>query len=450
MFWDIPADGRAVLFIDSENDTKLSYRDVQEKVAEAVHLLSSYSIKKSLGFIYCENSPETIIAYLAALQKRDAVLLLSANLNEELKEQFVQTFRPHWIFSDGRFCRREEEEHGDIYPDLAVLLSTSGTTGSRKLVRLSYDNLQANAESIAQYLQIDENERPITSLPMAYSYGLSVINSHLLKGASLVLTNQGVLSKDFWDSFHKNAATSFAGVPYTYKMLHRLRFDRMNLPSLRYYTQAGGRLPLDLVEYFLDVSRKNNHRFIVMYGQTEATARISYIPYERLPDKKGSIGIPIPGGKLSLDHETSELIYEGRNVMLGYAYHRDDLAKGDELQGVLRTGDLAEADHEGYYTIVGRMKRFIKLFGLRVNLDDIEKMLEQCFSVHAACVGDDEQMVVAIEGEQDHNLASRIQEKIQELYKLHHSVFKVRFLQQFPLFSNGKVDYSKLKEEMCS
>ncbi|WP_126428708.1 AMP-binding protein [Brevibacillus marinus] len=446
MFWEIPADSKAVLLIDADKNKMLTFKDVQEKVTEAVHLLLSYSEEKSLGIMYCDNSAETIIAYLAALQKRDAVLLLNASLHEELKEQFVRTFRPRWVFSEGRFWKLNESENSKIYPDLALLLSTSGTTGSTKLVRLSYENLQANAESIAQFLQIDENERPITSLPMAYSYGLSVINSHLLKKATLVLTNQGVLSKAFWDSVHKYSVTSFAGVPYTYKMLHRLKFDRMTLPSLRSYTQAGGRLSLELVDYFLEVAQKNNYKFYVMYGQTEATARISYIPYERLPDKKGSIGIPIPGGRLSLDRETSELIYEGKNVMLGYAYNREDLAKGDELRGVLRTGDLAEVDEEGYYTIVGRLKRFAKLFGLRVNLDDIEKMLEQSFSLPIACVGDDEQMHIFVEGEQDSSLALKIQERIQKLYKLHPSAFKVCFLQQFPTLLNGKIDYGRLKE----
>ncbi|MCM3590191.1 AMP-binding protein [Brevibacillus borstelensis] len=448
MFWDIPANDDAILLIDSEKDRIFSFEAVQEKVGEAVHLLSSYSAKKSLGFLYCDNSPESIIAYLAALQKRDAVLLLNAGLNDELKKELTQTFQPNWVFSEGSFCKRNAAEQLEIHPDLAVLLSTSGTTGGSKLVRLSYENLQANAESIAQYLQIDQGERPITTLPMAYSYGLSVINSHLSKRASIVLTNQGVISKGFWDSFHKYLVTSFAGVPYTYKMLHRLRFDRMTLPSLRYFTQAGGRLPVDLVEYFLDTAEKNGQRFVVMYGQTEATARISYIPYESLANKKGTIGVPIPGGHLALDKENSELIYRGPNVMLGYAHSREDLKKGDELHGILRTGDLAEVDHDGFYTIIGRLKRFIKLFGLRVNLDDVEKMLEKSFSLPVACTGYDDRMVILIESEDDHCLSRKVIEKVQEMYKIHHSGLKVHFLPQFPVLPNGKIDYARLNVEV--
>ncbi|MEJ8544087.1 AMP-binding protein [Brevibacillus borstelensis] len=448
MFWDIPADDDAILLIDSEKDQILTFQAVQEKVEEAVHLLSSYSERKSLGFLYCDNSPESIIAYLAALQKRDAVLLLNAGLNDELKEQLVQTFQPNWVFTEEGFCKRNVAESLDIHPDLAVLLSTSGTTGGSKLVRLSYGNLQANAESIAKYLQIDRSERPITSLPMAYSYGLSVINSHLTKRASIVLTNQGVISKSFWDSFHKFSVTSFAGVPHTYKMLHRLRFDRMTLPSLRYFTQAGGRLPIDLAEYFHDVAEKNGHKFVVMYGQTEATARISYIPYESLANKKGTIGVPIPGGHLALDKETSELVYQGPNVMLGYAHSREDLKKGDELHGILRTGDLAEVDDDGFYTIIGRKKRFIKLFGLRVNLDDVEKMLEKSFSLPVACTGDDDRLVILIEGEDDQDLLRKAIVKVQEMYKIHHSGLKVHFFRQFPVLPNGKIDYARLKEEV--
>ncbi len=168
-------------------------------------------------------------------------------------------------------------------------------------MRLSADNIQSNAESIAQYLEIDENEKPITTLPFNYSYGLSVINSHLLKGATIVLTEKTVFFKDFWNTFKQYECTSFAGVPYTYQMLKRTGFDKLDLPSLKTMTQAGGKLNEEMIKYFYEYAERKNIRFFVMYGQTEATARISYVPFDKLKNKIGSIGISIPGGKLSLN-----------------------------------------------------------------------------------------------------------------------------------------------------
>lgn len=137
-----------------------------------------------------------------------------------------------------------------------------------------------------------------------------------------------------------------------------------------------------------------------MYGQTEAAPRISYIPSDRVLDKPGSIGIPIPGGRLELASDTGELIYYGSNVMLGYAESLADLAKGDECGGVLYTGDTATVDEEGFFTITGRMKRFIKLFGLRINLDEVERKLEALLQQPIACVGNDDKLLVATESSQ--------------------------------------------------
>lgn len=405
--------------------------------------------KKQLILILCDGTFKTLSAYVTAMNSKHAVMLLSADIHEELLASIIKHYPIKWIVGlqnlEG-YIKEEQRlvriEHVDIEinEELALLLSTSGTTGSQKFVRLSYGNLKANAQAIQEYLEINAEERPVLNLPLSYSYGMSIVNSHLLAGAALVLTNESVLEKSFW-SFIKDAkATSLAGVPFTYQMLQRIGFIKMDLPDLRSLTQAGGRLNEKLVHYFANYARETNKRFYVMYGQTEAAPRISYIPYNRVLDKAGSIGIAVPGGKLEIVED--ELIYTGKNVMMGYAQCSEDLAKGDELQGILHTGDTAIVDKEGYFTITGRLKRFIKLFGLRINLDDVEKKLEQRLQISLACTGTDDKLIIVIEQDEYRDAIKRT---IEEIYHLHKSAFKV-IMMEIPHLSNGKVDYVKLKE----
>ncbi len=261
-------------------------------------------------------------------------------------------------------------------------------------MRLSEQNVRANAESIAGYLGLTPDERPITSLPLHYSFGLSVLNSHLLAGAVVVLSGDSVLQRPFWDAFRAHGCTSLAGVPFTYQMLERVGFRDMDLPTLTTLQQAGGALDLHLTRVYAEHMARLGRRFFVMYGQTEATARIAYVPPERLLDKLGSAGIAIPAGRLRIDADesasraarsTGEIIYEGPNVMLGYASDPDDLRRGDDLHGVLRTGDIGYLDEDGFLFLVGRSKRIAKVFGLRVNLDEVEVALRE--SGPAAVVG---------------------------------------------------------------
>ena len=285
------------------------------------------------------------------------------------------------------------------------MLTTSGSTGSPKLVRLSYNNLLSNAISISKYLRINQNERPITTLPIHYSFGMSIINSHLISGSTILLTNKSIFSPEFWKFLKTNKPTSISGVPFTFEMLKKLRFFSMDLPSIKSITQAGGKMDLNLNKEIAEYCKKTNKHLYVMYGQTEASPRISYVPYQKALEKIGSIGIPIPDGKLSLidsdrniinDVEVEgELVYEGPNVCLGYASKISDLAKGDENGGILFTGDIAYRDNECFFYVTGREKRFIKLFGNRINLDYVERLLNKDIC-ECACVGNDNLMKVYI------------------------------------------------------
>lgn len=458
-FLNLENDSDQIAIIDKQAGM-LTYSDLNEKVQMIKNELPS-SDRKQLGIILCQNSMYPLVTYLSALQKQDAVMIIDEKLDETLLVKVIDKYKPNWIFSVERqlnsvgeyklaehafyriWTRINHNEDSPIHPNLALLLSTSGTTGSAKFVRLSYQNLQANAESIVEYLPISASERAITTLPIHYSYGLSVINSHLLARATLILTDDSMLTKEFWAFFHEHEATSFAGVPYTYQILQRLQFEKMELPSLRYITQAGGRLAPKLVEHFSKCAQEKGVQFYVMYGQTEATARMSYVPSERIDEKIESIGISIPNGNLSIDQETSEILYEGPNVMMGYAESREDLSKGDDLHGLLHTGDIGSVDDEGYFYIRGRMKRFIKLFGLRLNLDDVEKQIEQQYGIVSACVGNDERLKVFLEKSDS---TEQVRQSLLKLYKLHPSAVQVKHISILPRFENGKINYNQLKD----
>lgn len=355
---------------------------------------------RSLVLLLTANDVSSVSCYLALLRRRCPVILMGRRSDPAALQRMIDTYQPAFVINGTEVTETEVREHGSIYPDLGLLLSTSGSTGAQKLVRLSYDNLQANCDSIVTYLELTAEERPITTLPMEYTYGLSVIHSHAAVGASIILTDRTLFEPGFWELAEKEKATSMAGVPYTYEMLERLRFRRMELPSLQTMTQAGGHLKAELQQVYGEWAKETGRRLFVMYGQTEATARMSYIPWEHCLTKIGSIGIPVPGGQIKLLDENNEaitktgvsgeLIYYGANVSLGYAICREDLAKGDENKGRLATGDMAYADADGYYFITGRKKRFVKLYGKRMSLDQIQDDLQEMFDTpDIVCTGDD-------------------------------------------------------------
>lgn len=449
MFFDIQQYGEQNAVITEQS--KLTYAELQA-------LADQYDFRsddKELVLLLCDNEIEIVAAYVAALQAKQAVMLLNASTNIGLLNHIVMTYRPKWIVvssgltfdgyrQQGNVLEREQHSRAAIHSELAILLSTSGTTGSHKFVRLSYANIQSNAEAIAKYLEIDADERGILNLPLSYSYGLSILNSHFQAGAAVLLTGESVVAKTFWNFVREQQATSLPGVPFTYQMLERIGFFKMELPHLRTLTQAGGRLEERLVRLLGEYAKEQGKRFFVMYGQTEAAPRISYIPSDRVLDKTGSIGIPIPGGRLELASDTGELIYYGSNVMLGYAETLADLAKGDECGGVLHTGDTATVDEEGFFTITGRMKRFIKLFGLRINLDEVERKLEALLQQPIACVGNDDKLLVATESSQH---VAEIKQHVDQLYKLHPTAYRVVVVDEIPRLANGKNDYQALKGE---
>ena len=427
---------------------------------------------RSLVFSLCENSIGSVVGYTAFVNNGIVPVLLNSHLDQGLLGELITKYKPQYLWvpvsQDASFQQYQVakilEMHGyallktsfdveyPLHEELCLLLTTSGSTGSPKFVRQSYTNVLSNARSIVEYLELDETERPITTLPMNYTYGLSIINSHLLVGATLLLTDKGLMQKEFWNFFKDQEATSFGGVPYTYEMLERLRFFRMELPSLRYSTQAGGKLTPELHKKFAEYAQEKGTKFIVMYGQCEATARMGYLPAENALEKCGSMGIAIPGGKFHLidvngqdvtePHVTGELVYEGANVTLGYAECGEDLIKGDERGGVLQTGDMAQFDEDGYYYIVGRKKRFLKIYGNRVNLDEIDRLIKAHFNnIDCASAGVDDHMYLFVV---DEGIADEVKNFVVNKTGLNSAAFKTIVINEIPKNDAGKTLYKEL------
>lgn len=427
----------------SEGET-ISYAELDELVRACATRLGP---QRRLVFVSAENSLEPLVAYLAALRGGHAVLLTSASdhnnfaaLSDSYNPDAVITAATDWAIDE----RNAEAAH-PLHPDLALLLSTSGSTGSPKLARLSSQNVDSNAAAIASYLKLTPTDRAITTMPMAYCYGLSVINSHLHVGASIVVNSLSVVDGCFWDVFNATGATSFAGVPHTFDLLDRIGFESKRPPTLRLVTQAGGRLPAEKVRRFASIAERDGWQLFVMYGQTEATARMAYLPPELASTQPQAIGVAIPGGALEIEAPDAdgvgELVYRGPNVMLGYAEQPADLALGATIQR-LPTGDLALVNDHGLFEIVGRRGRFIKLFGLRIDLDRVESLLAE-EGVDATCAGDDEQLIVGVNDRTD---LARVRHLAAGFIKIPDSALRVVGVSELPRLPNGKPDYVALRD----
>ncbi|MET9212831.1 MULTISPECIES: AMP-binding protein [unclassified Nocardia] len=384
------------------------------------------------------NDLDSLVAYLGALDAGCVVLLTG-----ELSGELAGIYDPDVVVDHGRIVTERAEPAHELHPELALLLSTSGSTGSPKLVRLSAANLLANADSIARYLEIGPHDRAATTLPLFYCYGLSVVHSHLLRGASLLLTERSVLDPEFWAEFRAHRATSFAAVPYTVDLLDRIGFAELSLPDLRYVTQAGGKLEPARVRAYARLGAAAGWRFFVMYGQTEATARMAYLPPDLVAEHPECIGIPVPGGHFTLepvdDGAAEELVYHGPNVMLGYATHPAELALGRTVTA-LRTGDLARRTADGLYQVIGRRSRFAKLFGLRIDLGRIESELAAA-GFGAACTDDGARLIAAVTGRGRDDPTALIA----RVAGLPAAAVAVTAVDELPRLANGKIDYPAIR-----
>jgi long-chain acyl-CoA synthetase len=439
-------------------------------LADRVNALGDRLHRGSVVLCLTRSALGAVVGYVACIQRGAVPILMDHQTPLPALLGLVAAYEPTQIWApaellgafEGYRASFSADGYGLLVQDrgeaaacheaLALLLTTSGSTGSPKLVRISSRNLAANTASIANYLKLTPDDRTITTLPFNYSFGLSILNTYLHVGASIVLSEATLFQRELWDALREHRVTSLSGVPYTYEMLKKVRFLKMDLPALTTLTQAGGKLPVELCREYAAAAEAKGMRFFAMYGATEATARMAYLPPEQALHKAGSIGVAIPGGALELvgEHgapvlgpgQVGELVYRGPNVSMGYAESRADLAKGDELGGVLATGDLAQRDDDGFHTIVGRTKRFIKLFGVRTNLDEAERLVERQFpGLSAACTGEDNRLVVHLE---DAASCDAVRDYLVSAMRVTPSAITVRHVASLPRSASGKLRYSEL------
>ncbi len=453
-----------IALIDSDG-LRMTYGDIKEFSTAFERSISG----RTLIFIRCRNCVGAIAGFLSAVNNHIVPLLVNDSLNEELFDHLVETYHPSYIWkpesekSDDDFIALSDYryilvkcgyESYPLYDDLSLLLSTSGSTGSPKLVRHSYNNLDSQGKNISCFFGIKESDLAMADLPISYTMGLSVVISFLYAGATVLLTGMTVLDPEYWDFFRSNNATVLTNIPYTFEMLSKLRFFDMNLPSLRILSQGGGKLRENLFVQCAEYAEKQGIQFFATYGQTEGTARMAYLPPQVAKEKICSIGKAIPGGRLYLIDDNGntinepgtegEMVYEGPNVTLGYAQSPEELSLGDERNGILYTGDMAQMDNEGFFYIVGRKSRFLKLNGVRVSLDECENLIKRQFGCNCACVGDDNRMGIYVEKNPD---IKQIKDYITSATGLNSIFFSVESIDRIPVNQSGKILYKELEKQ---
>jgi acyl-coenzyme A synthetase/AMP-(fatty) acid ligase len=419
---------------------QLSYGQLAESVADAEQEVGGH---RRLVLLETHNDLATLVRYLAAISGGHVVIPVPAGRDHTA---ITQTYEPDVVIDDNGIHHRRRGSRHRLHDDLALLLSTSGTTGSPKLVRLSRTNLVSNAAAIAEYLGIRETDRAATTLPMSYCYGLSVIHSHLLRGAGLVLTDHSVVDDKFWKLFRRHRGTAFAGVPYTFELLERVGAEILDLPHLRYVTQAGGQMPPERVRRFAELGLRQGWELFVMYGATEATSRISYLPPQLAATHPTAIGRSIPGGSIMVeprdgwdDEDVGELVYRGPNVMMGYAHRPADLALGKTVDA-LHTGDIARRGSDGLYEVIGRSSRFVKMYGLRIDLQHVEATMRDN-GVTAFCTDADDRLAVAAAGHDQ----GEVQRVAAAAAGLPSGAIRAVTVSELPMLPCGKPDYPAVR-----
>ena len=460
MILDINKKDPASLAVIDDSGDKLTYGELTSHL----DALKSVLPERELVFCLCENKVGALVGFLSLYDNKDVCLLLSAHIDRGLLDTLYNTYQPSYIWMPNEnvnqfnyptvystlgfsLCKTGNKAPR-MHSELSMLMTTSGTTGSPKLVRHKYGNIESNAKNVASVFSWTTEDRGIIDLPMQYTMGLNVITSHLYAGATVLLVAANLLSPLYWKFVKENQGTNFTGVPYSYEILRKLRFQRMDMPYLHTLAEGGGKLSDVQFSAFANYAEDKGKRFFATFGTTETSARLAYLPPKDATTHIGSIGMAIPEGKLSLVDENGqeivttdtegELKYEGPNVTMGYGTCMEDLLKGDEFCGTYFTGDIAKMDSDGYFYIVGRKKRFLKLFGLRVSLDQCEKIIKDSLNIECVCTGDDQQMRVYIT---DESLKDDVKKLIAEKIGLIIKCFEVNVIEEIPRFESGKIDY---------
>ena len=416
--FNLDRDGIAVI----DEGREVSYRELASLASRAADGLAPHTVK----IVRNKQDLDTVALFVGCVNRGVVPLMLPDTMDSGLFERLRSTY-----------------EGKPTDPALGLLLTTSGSTGSPKLVRISRSNLAADNKMSEVLFGFDTSTRMTMILPICYAWGLSVACSVLEAGGTLVMTRKTVMDPELADVVRSASATHIAGVPYMYEALDRFRFFEGNFPSLRGLLVSGGALAPALRRKYAEFAKGRGIAFCEGYGQTETTGVMTTIRTDVHLDLIGSIGKSENGGRFRV--EDGELIYEGPIVAMGYAVCAEDLMKGDEWKGVRRTGDMAKIDADGYVTLTGRASRFLKIFGNRVSLEEVENLVKDSFAGSGcAATGADNDLHVFVCGVS----AADVEKFLVAKLHFNATVVKVHVLDSIPLNANGKTDYPKLKG-MC-
>ena len=418
LVFNLNRDGIALI----DEGREVSYRELASLASRAADGLTPHTVK----IVRNKQDLDTVALFVGCVNRGVVPLMLPETMDAELM---------------GRL--RAAYEGKATAPELGLLLTTSGSTGSPKLVRISRANLVADNKMSEVLFGFDTSTRMTMILPICYAWGLSVACSVLEAGGTLVMTRKTVMDPELADVMRSACATHVAGVPYMYEALDRFRFFEGDFPSLKGLLVSGGALAPALRRKYAEFAKGRGIAFCEGYGQTETTGVMTTIRTDVHLDLIGSIGKSENGGMFRV--EDGELVYEGPIVAMGYAVCAEDLMKGDEWKGVRRTGDMAKIDANGYVTLTGRASRFLKIFGNRVSLEEVENLVKDGFAgAGCAATGADNDLHVFICGVS----AADVEKFLVAKLHFNATVVKVHVLDSIPLNANGKTDYPKLKG-MC-
>ena len=470
--WNFKKFKKNIAFIDS--DKEYTYNNLLSLSSQINKKLIK---KKNLIFILSDNSIGSVIGYVAFILNFHVPFVADSNINKHQLYKLIKLYNPDYIWSPtkkklslanfklfysilGYSLFKKKNCTVKLNSKLCLLASTSGSTSSPKFVRQSYANVKSNTKSIIKYLRINSKSVTITTMPMSYTFGQSILNTHLACGGKIILCNSSILQKNFWELFNKSNISFLYGVPYTFEILNKLKFFEKNQKALKVIAQAGGKISKYLQKKISKYSKKFQKKFFVMYGQAEATTRIAYLPQKLSGKKLGCIGKSISGGMMYLvDDEgyrinktncIGNLAYKGPNVCMGYAYNQSDLKKKNEWNGKLITGDLAIKDKNSFYYIVGRKKRFAKINGLSVNLDDIENFLSNKFNNVTFVVISNDLNIYIFYDCANKNFNYKISVCLKKILTVNNSLIKTIYVKNIPNLKSGKKNYlffeSKIKK----
>ena len=428
--------------------------------------------KRSVILIISENSLGSLLAYIFCIINNHIGIIIDSKTAKKNIIKIFQNYQPQYVFIskknnailkkvcsekyslfDQSLMKNKLYKKINLNKDLSLLLSTSGSMGSIKFVKLSKSNLKYNTDSIIKYLKVNKKDSAITNLPISYSYMLSIINTHFEVGGSIVISKYSLIEKEFWEILKKSKITSFNGVPYTYEMLERIGLKNIKIDTLKYLTHAGGKLDKEKLKKIIKFCKKSRLKFFSMYGQTEASPRISYLKPEFSQKKIGSIGKGIPGNKIyiidnggkkiSKPFVEGEIVCRGKNVFMGYSKNYKDLKKANEENYKLKTGDLGYFDKDGFFYISSRLSKIAKIFGYRVDIGILESLMSQK-GYKIACLSDNKKIFIFIE--KNYKKINLIND-ISKITNLNIRSFELIKLKYFPRTLNNKISYNELKKK---